>query len=362
MEKAAIARANGQKKQPPSGREKPATLVDVARAAGVVAMTASRAINGTGYVSGEVRDRVLKAAKKLDYRPNVLARSLKQSRLNTVGIMLPDIANPFSAELVAGIQDELAGAGYAAFLATAGRSVERERESLLSFVDHRLDGILVATRGTELGNEAIAEITRQNIPIVTVGRPIEGTAVDRVTADHRKGAFAATTHLIDLGHKRIGFVGVTMEDAFNLRRFRGYLDALTERGLSLNKNFVVGAANGPAYSTEEDGYAGMLALGKMKKRPTAVVARNDFTAIGVLRAAHELGLSVPEDIAIVGFDNIPLSTFTIPPLTTVAQPITEQGRRAAHFLIDRIEQRYTGKAREICLECELVIRQSTVES
>ena len=339
---------------------KPATLVDVARASGVVAMTASRAITGKGYVSEEVRERVLKAAKKLDYRPNVLARSLKQSHLNTVGIMLPDISNPFSAELVAGIQNELANAGYSAFLATAGRSVERERDNLLSFVDHRLDGILVATRGTELGNEAIAEITRQNIPVVTVGRPIEGTAVDRVTADHRKGSFAATTHLIELGHKRIGFVGVSIDDAFNLRRFRGYADALTENGLRLHEELVVGSTNGPAYSTEEDGYDGMLALGRMKKRPTAVVARNDFTAIGVLRAAHELGLAVPEDLAIVGFDNIPLSTFTIPPLTTVAQPITEQGHRAAQFLIERIEHRYKGKAREVCFDCQLVVRRSTV--
>lgn len=360
MKNAGTPRTHARKREPEALRDKPATLVDVAHVAGVVPMTASRAINGTGYVSEQVRERVLRAAKKLDYRPNVLARSLKQHRLHTVGIMLPDIANPFSAELVAGIQEVLGEQGYSAFLATAGRSVDRERDSLLSFVDHRLDGILVATRGTEIGNEIIAEITKQNIPVVTVGRPIEGSTVDCVTADHRKGTYEATTHLIELGHKNIGFIGVAIQDALNLRRFRGYIDALTEHGVALRKEYVVGPAHGPAYATEEDGYEGMLSLAKLKRRPTAIVARNDFTAIGVLRAAHELGLSVPAEIAVVGFDNIPLSTFTIPPLTTVAQPIVEQGRRAAQFLVDRIERRYEGKRREICLDCRLIVRESSV--
>jgi DNA-binding LacI/PurR family transcriptional regulator len=359
MKKVAKPRTQAKKKEPQPLRDRPATLVDVARSAGVVPMTASRAINGTGYVSEQVRERVLRVAKKLDYRPNVLARSLKQQRLNTVGVMLPDIANPFSAELVAGIQEVLAEAGYSAFLATAGRSVEKERDSLLAFVDHRLDGIIVATRGTEIGNEIVNEITKQNIPVVTVGHPIEGSAVDCVTADHQKGTYAATTHLIELGHKNIGFIGVAMEDALNLRRFRGYLAALTEHGLTLHKEYVVGPSHGPAYSTEEDGYKGMLSLVKLKRRPSAIVARNDFTAIGVLRAAHELGLAVPDEIAVVGFDNIPLSNFAIPPLTTVAQPIVEQGRRAARFLIDRIERTYEGSRREVCLDCQLIVREST---
>lgn len=359
MKKAAKPRTHAHEREPQTIRDKPTTLVDVARAAGVVPMTASRAINGTGYVSEQVRELVLRAAKRLDYRPNVLARSLKQHRLNTVGVMLPDISNPFSAELVAGIQDVLAEVGYSTFLATAGRSVEKERHSLLAFVDHRLDGILVATRGTEISNEVVNEITKQNIPVVTVGHPIEGSTVDCVTADHEKGTYLATTHLIELGHKNIGFIGVAMEAALNLRRFRGYLAALTQHGLTLHKEYVVGPSHGPSYATEEDGYQGMLSLFKRKRRPTAIVARNDFTAIGVLRAAHELGLVVPDDVAVVGFDNIPFSTFTIPPLTTVAQPIVEQGRRAARFLIDRIERTYEGGRREVCLDCQLIVREST---
>ncbi|HWR15332.1 MAG TPA: LacI family DNA-binding transcriptional regulator [Terriglobales bacterium] len=340
-------------------KRKVATLADVARAAGVVAMTASRAINGTGYVSDSVRQRVMKAAQELNYRPNMLARSLKVSRLHAVGIMLPDIANPFSAELVAGLQDVLNQAGYSAFLATANRSVEQEKAALRAFVDHRVDGILVATRGTELGNETIAAIIRQGVPVVTVGRPIANATVDMVTANHWKGAYEAVTHLIDKGHKRIGFVGVSPDHASNLRRYQGYADALAAHGIPVRSEYVVGPAVSPAYATEQDGYAAMTQLGKLKQRPTAIFARNDYTAIGALRAAQELGLHVPRDLAVASFDNTPLSEFTTPPLTTVAQPITEQGRHAAQFLLDRIEGRFKGPGREVCLECHLIVRASS---
>jgi DNA-binding LacI/PurR family transcriptional regulator len=351
--------SNAPRRQIKSRRRKAATLTDVARVAGVVAMTASRAINGTGYVSDSVRQRVMRAAHSLNYRPNILARTLKGQRLHAVGIMLPDIANPFSAELVGGMQEVLNQAGYSAFLATANRSAELERAALRAFVDHQVDGVLVATRGTELGNEAISSIIRQGIPVVTVGRPIEDATVDMVTADHWKGAYEAVSHLIQLGHRRIGFVGISPDHASNLRRYQGYTDALREHRISLRSEYVVGPVTSPAYATEQDGYAAMMQLGQLKQRPTAIFARNDYTAIGALHAAQELGLSVPGDLAVASFDNIPLSAFTTPPLTTVAQPIGEQGRCAAQFLLDRIEGRVKGPRREVCLDCHLVVRAST---
>lgn len=344
--------------RPKSQKETP-TLADVARAAGVVAMTASRAINGTGYVSELVRKRVMKAADALNYRPNMLARSLKGHSMRAIGIMLPDIANPFSAELVAGIQEVLNKAGYSAFLATANRSVEQEEAALRAFVDHRVDGILVATRGTEIGNDAISALIRQGVPVVTVGRPIEDANVDMVTADHWKGAHEAVSHLIDLGHRHIGFVGISPDHASNLRRYHGYADALAARGIPIRPEYVVGPATSPAFATQQDGYAGMMQLAKLKHRPSAIFARNDYTAIGALHAAQELGLSVPLDLAVASFDDIPLAAFTSPPLTTVAQPIAEQGRYAAQFLLDRIEGRVKGRRREMCLECQLIVRASS---
>jgi len=347
---------------PPSDktRLRPPTLVDIARAAGVAPMTASRAINASGYVSEDARDRVLKAARTLNYRPNILARSLKRQRSHVIGIMLPDIANPFSAELVNGIQPVFQKAGYSMFLSTAGRSVDQERAGLHAFVDHRVDGLLIATRGTQLGDEAIVEITKQGVPVVTVGRPIADSGVDRVTADHWRGAYDVVTHLIALGHKRIGFIGVSPQDGPNLRRYQGYVDALREHGITMREELVVGPAEGPGYASEEDGYEGMERLVRLAKRPTAVFARNDYAAMGALRAAQDLGLEVPRDMAVAGFDNLPLARYTTPPLTTVDQPITEQGKRAAEFLIDRIEKRVKDQARrDVTLDCRLIVREST---
>src|ERR1700712_2561135 len=175
----------------PPARSKPATLADVAAMAGVVPMTASRALNRSGYVSADVRERVAAAARALKYRPNMLARQLRGSRLLAIGIMLPDIANPFVAELVKGITPVLRAAGYTGFIATAGRSVEDETAAIQAFVDHRINGMIIATRGTRLGDEFLATIAAQNIPLVTIGRPVSVPSVDCVTADHYQGAFDA---------------------------------------------------------------------------------------------------------------------------------------------------------------------------
>ena len=340
--------------------KRPATLADVARMSGVVAMTASRAINQSGYVSTEVRQRVLDAVKKLNYRPNMVARQLRVRHLNAIGILLPDIANPFSTQLVDGVRQVFDAAGYATFIATTSGSISQERASLQAFVDHRVDGIIVATRGTKMGDEVLRDIARRGIPTATIGRPVKLASVDCVTANHWQGAFDAVTHLISIGHKDIGFVGISPEDRLSLRRYRGYAAALEQAGLDVHTEYIVGPPNAPAFATQEDGFAGMLNLAKLRRPPSAIFARNDFTAIGAMRAAHTLGMRVPDDVAIAGFDNIPLAAFTTPPLTTVAQPIAEQGAAAARFLLDRITATKSGAAKKISMECKLIIRGSTV--
>jgi DNA-binding LacI/PurR family transcriptional regulator len=322
-------------------------------------MTASRAINRTGYVSEEVRVRVLKAARRLHYRPNVLARHLKGQRLNAVGVMLPDIANPFSSELLAGIKKVLDPAGYTAFLSVSDRDLEQERAGLQAFVDHRVDGLIVATRGTTIGDRVIKELVQRGVPVVTIGRPMPRAKVDVIDANHYQGAFDLVTHLLQQGHRRIGFIGIAPGDAHTLRRYEGYTAALANAGLKLPVGYTVGPAKGPAFSTQQDGYEGMMALARLKRRPTAVFARNDFTAMGALRAAHELGLRVPADVAIAGFDDIPLSAYAAPPLTTVSQPIREQGELAAQILVDRIEGHNKGPFTLRTMPCRLVVREST---
>src|SRR5215469_2394689 len=179
------------------GQGRPATLADVAREAGVGAMTASRAINRNGYVSEEVRVRVLKAAEKLQYRPNVLARHLRGQRLNAVGVMLPDVANPFFSELIAGIRKVLDKEGYTAFLSVSDGGVEQERTGLQAFVDHRVDGLIVATQSSNIGDQVIKTLVQQGMPVVTIGRAMSNVKVDVISANHYQGAFDLTTHLID---------------------------------------------------------------------------------------------------------------------------------------------------------------------
>jgi DNA-binding LacI/PurR family transcriptional regulator len=340
---------------------KRATLADVARLAGVVPMTVSRAINRSGYVSDEVRTRVMEAVERLQYRPNMLARQLKGQRLYAVGVMLPDIANPFGNELVIGIKEVLDASGYTAFITTSGGSIEKETAALQSFVDHRIDGLIVATRGSVAGDKALAEIAAQHVPIVTVGRPVEIAGVDCVSVDHYRGAFEAASHLIEMGHKRVGYIGVGHPDDPVPQRYEGYMAALAAAGIPFRPEYAVREVDAPAFATEEDGYLGMLELAKCKQRPTAVFARNDFAAIGALRAMHTLGLRVPQDISVVGFDNIRMSAYTTPRLTTVEQPILEQGRMAARFLVERIEGHAKGKTRNVVMASKLVKRESVAK-
>lgn len=339
------------------------TIVDIAKLAGVAPMTVSRVINESGYVSQEMREKVERAVKELNYHPNGLARSLKRQRTQVVGILLPDIANPFSAELAGGIQDALVERGYSSFISTSERSTERERAALRALFDHRADGLIVATRETKAGNDFLLRLTERDLPMVVVGRTLNHPRVDRVTADHWKGAYEAVEHLISLGHRRIGFIGVQPINGAGLLRYQGYLDALRENGLAVDEKLIVGPAakSGPGYSTQDDGYAGMKKLLALKKRPTAVFARNDFTAMGAMCAARDAGLNLPADLSIVGFDNVPLAAYTMPPLTTVHQPTKEQGSEAARLLLERIEGGAERERREINLDCHLVIRQSTLK-
>lgn len=350
------------KSMPPAVSHKkprPATLADVARLAGVVAMTASRAINDSGYVSDEVRKRVLKAARQLNYSPNLPARLLKGNSLRAIGILLPDVANPFCTELVKGVKKVFDEAGYTIFIATTSRSPEQERAGLQAFCDHRVDGLIVATRGTKIGDTLLRRTAQLKIPMVTIGRPVRIAEVDSVTADHEKGAYEVVQHLLALGHRRIGFIGISPEDSHTLRRYGGYLAALREAGIEPEREYTVGPPGAPAFATQEDGYDGMMRLARLRRPPTAVFARNDFAGIGAMRAAGKLGLSVPGDVAVAGFDNIPLAAYTTPPLTTADQSILEQGATAARFLLERLTGVRSNERKIAYMHCTLIVREST---
>ncbi|MDI1243760.1 MAG: LacI family DNA-binding transcriptional regulator [bacterium] len=345
-------------------RRKPATLSDVAATVGVAPMTVSRVISGNGYVSEETREKVLEAVKKLNYRRNGLARSLKRQQTDTVGLVIGDISNPFSTELANAVRKTLSARGYNLFICISEHSAKEDITALEALVDHNIDGIVVATRSNKEGDERLTEIANSGVPVVVVGRDFRHEAVDSISADNFKGGFEATQHLIDLGHKRIGFIGAAFEDRGRLKRLQGYISALGKHKISIDERLITGrrgsSTDTPGYSTEAIGYEGMKRLLSLPKPPTAVFARNDFTAVGAMSAAKEAGLAIPQDLAIVGFDDTPLALHTTPPLTTVRQPMRVQGQIAAEMLLRRISNKDESETEERVLDCELIIRESTV--
>lgn len=345
-------------------RKKPATLSDIAATIGVAPMTVSRVVNGTGYVSDETRERVMQVVAEMNYRPNGLARNLKRQRTETVGLVLGDISNPYSTEIANAVREGLSARGFNLFICISEHSAKEDIAAFDSLVDHNVDGMIVATRSNKEGDERLAGIADRNVPVVVVGRDFHHNLVDSIAADNFSGGFDATRHLIDLGHKRIGFIGASYSNRGNLKRLQGYLAALTEHGLAVDERLITGRketiSEVPGYSTEAMGYEGMKRLLSLPKRPTAVFARNDFTAVGAMTAIKEAGLEIPADIAIVGFDDTPLAIHTLPPLTTVRQPMRLQGQLAAELLLNRISDKEVFKSENRILECELIVRQSTV--
>lgn len=345
-------------------KKKPTTLTDIAATIGVAPMTVSRVINRNGYVSEETREKVLQAVKSMNYRRNGSARNLKRQRTETVGLVLGDISNPYSTELANAVRNTLSARGFSLFICISEHSTKEDIIAFESLANHSVDGIIVATRSNAGGDKYLSEIADSRLPIVVVGREFRHEAVDSVATDNLRGGFEATRHLIDLGHERIGFIGATLSGRSSLKRLQGYLNALEAHKIKVDERLITGRKEAisdvPGYSTEKIGYEGMKRLLSLPNRPTAIFARNDFTAIGAMSAIKEAGLKIPEDIAIVGFDDIPLAIHTSPPLTTVRQPMLLQGQIAAEMLLRRIESEEDFERSEKILDCELIIRGSTV--
>jgi LacI family transcriptional regulator len=339
------------------------TITDVARRAGTTTTTVSRVINDSGYVSGSTRASVLAAVEELHYVPNVNARVLKTKRSRAIGVVIGDLLNPYSAALANSIQSVAALRGYTTLIASAADEPESELAAIEAFHRQRVAGIIVASLQTAQSDTLLGRLADQGLPLVLIGRSLEHPRVDSVSANYRRGGFLATRHLVDLGHRRIAFVGAEMSDADRVGRFRGYLDALEQAGIPVRPEYVVGSHRmepSPRYSTQLSGYQGAQEILRLRSRPTAIFARNDHTAIGALQALKEAGLRIPEEVSIAGFDNIPLSAAISPPLTTVSQPTDEEGRLAAEYLLGRVERPDEETARrELMLGCDLILRAST---
>jgi LacI family transcriptional regulator len=324
-----------------------ATLRDVARLAAVHPGTVSRALNPETrrMVNKETARRVLEAAAALDYRPNPIARGLKTNRSYTIGVLVPDLTNPLFPPIVRGIQDKLEAAGYTPLIANTDNDPGRERNDFEAMRARQVDGVITAT--ARLDHSVLDEAG--SLPIVLVNRRLDDGRFSSATANDHEGARLAVLHLASRGHTQIAHLGGPQDVSTGRLRLEGYLDGMTDAGLEPGP-VLTGAA-----FTEPEGarFAGEL----VDEGATAIVAGNDLMALGCYDVFAERGLRCPDDIAVVGFNDMPFSERFNPPLTTIRIPHYEIGAAAAELLLERLQDP-DAEARHVELAPELVVRES----
>ncbi|MFB0537887.1 MAG: LacI family DNA-binding transcriptional regulator [Anaerolineae bacterium] len=325
-------------------------MKDVAHRAGVSPTTVSHVINETRFVSEELRARVLEAMEELNYQPSAVARSLRRKETQTIGMIVPDSTNPFFAEVARGIEDTSFGQGYSVILCNSDGDMEKEQFYINVLVEKRVDGIIFVAAGGSA--QHLRSLLERDMPLVIVDREIAGVEVDSVLTDNLQGGYLATKHLIELGHRRIGCIAGPSDLTPSAERVTGYKRALAEHNLVVNEHLIR-----KGDFQYESGCEAVREFLTMDEPPTAVFACNDLMAVGAISGVRKRGWRVPEDLAIVGFDDIALASFTNPPLTTIAQPKYEIGILAAQMLMERIKDE-TMPPRRHLLETTLVVRES----
>lgn len=335
---------------PETTTESPSIRV-VARAANVSVATVSRVLNGTGPVRDATRRRVLEAVEELAYVPHSAARSLSTRRTQSVGVLLPDLHGEFFSELIRGIDLTARRAGFHV-LVSGSHSDPAEVEAVLRTLHGRVDGLIVLATGLS-GDVRAARLPRR-MPIVLLNESDPRGGHDSIRIDNRGGARSATEHLLELGHRRLAMIRGPEENSDAAERLQGFRDALAAHGLAAEPRWLL-----EGDFREESGYRAGAALAGLEPRPTAVFAANDAMAIGCLQALRERGLAVPADVALAGFDDIPISRFLSPPLTSVRVAIAEMGGRAMERLIQAIERDPATPRHHEVVAATLVVRAST---
>jgi len=330
------------------------TIREVAKKAGVSSTSVSHVLNNTRFVSEDVRERVNAAMRELNYRPNALARSLRRGETHTLGLILPDSANPFFAEIGHAIEAAAFALGYSVILCNTENDENKEHVYTEVLENKQLDGIIFVGAGEN--REAISEIVKNGFPLVVVDRDMGSLELDTVTTENYQGGLLATQHLLSLGHQVIGCITGPSNITPSAERVTGYRAALQQAGHSVDESLL---ARGDFHAPS--GYSAAMQLLQQTPRPTAIFVCNDMMAIGAMRAAAQLGLRVPENIAIVGFDDIQLASYTTPSLTTIAQPKQEIGQLAVKLLFERMSDPSLPPRHNI-LSTQLIIRESSTRS
>ena len=333
--------------------ERPATLRDVAAAARVHPATASRALNPETriLVSEDTARRVTAAAAKLGYRPNPVARSLRTRRSHTIGVLIPDLNNPLFPPIVRGLEDKLAAAGYVALIGNTDADAGRERLIFEQMRARHVDGFVLAT--ATLHDQLLAQAAAEGLPVVLMNRLSQDYSFPSVSVDNEQGGRMAISHLVRLGHTRIAHIAGPQEASTGVSRLRGFREGMAAHGLEVREELIAYAGR----YTVEEGSRCTHELLTAQGGFTAVAAANDMLAVGCYAALDEAGLQCPDDISVIGFNDMPFIDRLRPPLTTVRFPHYQLGTEAAQLLLERIGER-DAPVKILYLAPELIVRKS----
>lgn len=326
------------------------SIKEIARRAGVSHSTVSRALHENPLVNHDTATRIRALADQMGYVPSAIGRGLATRSTHTLGLVVTTIADPFVSEVLRGAEELAMDRGYAVFLCQSGAQPQRELGAVRALHENRVDGVIVTS--SRVGELYRPLLVQMNVPIVLVNNERSDPGVWFVSIDDCHGAALATDHLLEIGRRRIGYIAGWPEASSSAGRLRGCSDSLDKHGLGSAPAWI-GSGNGRM----DGGYACAQEMLAIRPLPDGLFCYNDLTAIGALRALHEAGLRVPEDVAVVGFDDIAMAAFSCPPLSTVAQPRHDMGRIAVSMLLDLIASRGVESR---TLKGSLVVRESTI--
>lgn len=331
-----------------------ATIKDIALKAGVSVATVSYVLNNTRWVHEDKRRRVLEAISELNYVPNAVARGLRVQKSKAISFIVSDITNPFYPDLAKACEEVAKTKGFTINILNTDDKADRTQQALNQLREGKVDGIIL-TSALKQDSEYIQKMVDEGYNIVLASRKIEGLSIDSVVADNFNGAYMATQHLIELGHTKIAFLPGINGSSLTLDRTNGYLKAMENAGLEI---LPIWLTSGGARYVESYKTAKMLLELSEKMKPTAIINLTDIGALGVMDAALDMNISIPKDLAVIGFDDLFISSIRSVQLTTVRIPRYEMGTLATNLLLEKLERKVKGGPQELVLPVELVVRNT----
>jgi DNA-binding LacI/PurR family transcriptional regulator len=327
------------------------TIYDVAEKAGVSTATVSKVINNRGKISEKTKEKVFQIMKDLNYEPNMSAAALTVKKSYTIGLTMPNLANPFFAEIARKIEDRAHEVGYNVFVCNTDSDKEKEAEYVSLLRRHSVDGIIIASafKNTSILNQ----LFEWKVPVALIAQDIPSVSINTVTVNDLKGGYQATSYLLGLKHTKIAIIGEDLRSSID--RIKGYRLAHEDAEIACNETFIRYGHSNIEWAREQT-----RILLDLKERPTAIFACNELLAMGVMQVAQERNIRVPQELSIIGFDNTILSTSSVPTLTTMAQPFDEMGKQVVDLLVQEI-QGNASQTKTYMFDPELIIRNSTCE-